>query len=196
MSEAERRDYGLWKEGTMGFGQWYQWARDNVAPTPKGPRVNEHRRQRPAPYQGIPRHFPESDAPESPSPQSLPKLSTSQPTIPPMALFFLIPRFLLNHDTEPPARMTVYPCEKEPQDEVPMFYIADYHEMFLRIGFKTRIEGKCYLDYTETWTHDTWQIGVPVSFANRLIFTRSEDLARSFYRHRYDTLIYPGTFEL
>jgi hypothetical protein len=67
--------------------------------------------------------------------------------------------------------MTVYPREKEPQDEVPMFFVADYHETLLCIGFNTRIEGERYLDYIQTWT---WQIGVPVLFANRLIFARSE----------------------
>ncbi|KAJ7703341.1 hypothetical protein B0H14DRAFT_2647884 [Mycena olivaceomarginata] len=76
-------------------------------------------------------------------------------------------------DMGPPARMTVYPREKEPQDEVPMLFVTDYHETLLCIGFNTRIEGERYLDYIQTWT---WQIGVPVSFANRLIFSRSEGI--------------------
>ncbi|KAJ7333420.1 hypothetical protein DFH08DRAFT_966245 [Mycena albidolilacea] len=72
-------------------------------------------------------------------------------------------------DMEPLARMTVYPREKEPQDEVPMFFVADYHGTLLCIGFNTQVEGECYLDYIQTWT---WQIGIPVAFANRLIFAR------------------------
>ncbi|KAJ7889107.1 hypothetical protein B0H14DRAFT_2561953 [Mycena olivaceomarginata] len=102
--------------------------------------------------------------------------------------FLLASILIFYQDTEPPARMTVYPREKEPQDEVPMFFVADYHETLLRIGFNTRIEGERYLDYIQTWRRDTWQIGVPVSFANRLIFIRSEaahsaSLPFPFYRH-------------
>ncbi|KAJ7807924.1 hypothetical protein B0H14DRAFT_1528008 [Mycena olivaceomarginata] len=82
---SPRQNVGGGKRGLWGFGQWYQWcrddshpncpkryhqfsaarrdladtnievgdllrARDEVAPTPKGPRVDERRRQRPAPY--------------------------------------------------------------------------------------------------------------------------------------------------
>ncbi|KAJ7806323.1 hypothetical protein B0H14DRAFT_2610500 [Mycena olivaceomarginata] len=233
MSETERRDYG---------------ALDNVVSSGSAPgqgrgcanskRTPCRRMSTTAPcpvpiqllvlHQGIPRHFPDSDASESPvqllsvspvrcfniyhsgcqygghyfarSVDNWLRHLTSLPTpvVPSLFanpfsgpefchhnhfptsthpsplflrwLYFILP---LTMDMEPPARMTVYPREKEPQDEVPMFFVADYHETLLCIGFNTRIEGERYLDYIQTWT---WQIGVPVSFANRLIFARSEGI--------------------
>ncbi|KAJ7239686.1 hypothetical protein C8J57DRAFT_1528028 [Mycena rebaudengoi] len=77
------------------------------------------------------------------------------------------------NDRDPPSRMTIYPREADLPNTLLSLRVHNFHDALLAIGFNTNINGQVYLEYTSTWTPQMWEIGIPITCPNRIVFVRS-----------------------
>ena len=69
--------------------------------------------------------------------------------------------------------MNVYPREADGPNVLPTLTVHDFHDALLAIGFNTNAIEQLYLEYTNTWMSQMWEIGIPITCPNRIVFIRS-----------------------
>ncbi|KAJ7790624.1 hypothetical protein B0H14DRAFT_3161295 [Mycena olivaceomarginata] len=71
-----------------------------------------------------------------------------------------------------PTQMTVYPHEAHGLNVLPSLMVHDFHNKLRAVRFNTNIIGQVYLKYTNTWMSQMWEIGIPLTCPNHIIFIR------------------------
>ncbi|KAJ7712619.1 hypothetical protein B0H16DRAFT_1479244 [Mycena metata] len=84
-----------------------------------------------------------------------------------------------------PTCITVYP--RDVGDGFSRLVLNDYLQSLLAIGFDTNIPGEVYLEFKESWTPFGWNITLPVTRNNQLMFIRSNGacLGNLLKSHKY-----------
>lgn len=69
--------------------------------------------------------------------------------------------------------MTVYP-RSCPDPQSPL---GDHHAELASIGFETNVMGELYLEHSDRWIRYPWHLPIPIPFANKLLFIRSDGIS-------------------
>ncbi|KAJ7762448.1 hypothetical protein B0H14DRAFT_2633942 [Mycena olivaceomarginata] len=81
---------------------------------------------------------------------------------------------VINASTGPDVAVASDPPSPSAPNSIPMLFLDDYHDKLRKeTGFNTKLSGEVYLEYIGMWANQSWEIGHPISYPNRIVYVRS-----------------------